>query len=303
MKNKKLLYLLVLSFMTMMLVSSCGTVEGIFGKSSVKVEKQEDKIAAVDTQISNIQNNKISEISNLNYGTGYALSKLTNAPIQVVVAKEMVQRVQSLTGLPTLDKEQQMMQLITDLIATNTIGKIELANADSNIQAIEDEENLLVKSKDKELAKLSELAKTTALTADTTQNTLNSYTSYWGLGAILLGFKSLFLHLMWTIIICGVIFFILRALATVNPICGVIFGIFESIAATVIHLIYTLVPASVDTFVNNLQATVQPISLPPTVPITIKPVAVLTNSTITVTPIPVTQTVPITITTPVTGSK
>jgi hypothetical protein len=58
-------------------------------------------------------------------------------------------------------------------------------------------------------------------------------------------------------------------LATVNPVAGVIFGIFESIGATIIHMIYILVPASIETMVDNVKITAKDIikDIPPLPPI------------------------------------
>jgi hypothetical protein len=135
--------------------------------------------------------------------------------------------------------------MISNLISNNVVGQRQLRDKDREIIGLQEEETYLVKSKDTQIDKLSELSKAVALQADTTKNELDKYTGNWGINAILLGFKSLFIHLMWTIAILGVIFIVLRIAAASNPIANLCFGIFQQLAGIVIGMIEKLIPSSI----------------------------------------------------------
>lgn len=239
MKLKIISVLLILS-----LLVGCSST-GFFGKTSNSVAKQEMKITQLDGRIADLQIAKLNQVQSLSFGVEKALDRITNAPIEVVVAKELNTRVESVAGLPPLEQQKEMIQLVSNLISNNIVGQQELKSKDREITGIQAEEVFLVKTKDTQIDKLSELSKTIALQADTTKNELDKYTSYWGIGGIVLGFKSLFLHLMWTVIILGVIFIVLRIAAASNPIANLAFGILQSCAGVVIGMIEKLIPASI----------------------------------------------------------
>jgi hypothetical protein len=203
------------------------------------------KITQLDGRISDLQITKINNISQLSFGVDKALERITNAPIEVVVAKELNTRVEAIAGSPPLEQQKEMLVMISNLISNNVVGQRQLRDKDREIIGLQEEETYLVKSKDTQIDKLSELSKAVALQADTTKNELDKYTSYWGIGGILLGFKSLFTHIMWTLVILGVIFIVLRIAAASNPIANLCFGIFQQLAGIVIGMIEKLIPASI----------------------------------------------------------
>jgi len=236
----------------------CGTI-GFFGKSSNQLQKQELKITKLDNRINDLQINKLNDISQLSFGVGKALDNITNAPIEVKVASELNTRVEAITGLPRLEQQKEMIKLVSDLISNNIAGKIELAKKDNDIQSIQNEETYLIKAKDKQIDNLDTLSKSIALQADTTKQELSSYKSYWGLGGILLGAKSLITHIFWSVLIFGVIFTILRFAAATNPIANLCFGIFQQFAGIAIHCIESLVPSSISV-VEQAKADVSQVS-------------------------------------------
>jgi len=243
MKNKKviLIGLIALSFV------GCSSVKGIFGKSSTAVEKQNVQISKVEDKLDVVTDNKVNQISQLSFGVNDSLNRMTNKPIQVLVAEELNERVLSLSGLPTIEQQKAMVQLVTDLVSNNVAGKIELQNKDKELSALQNEETILIKQKDKELDKALELSKTIALKADTTQSELDKYQGFWGLSAVFLGLKSFILHSFWTLLICLVIFIVLRVAAATNPFANAIFGLFQSLGAVCIHMIESLIPSSMTT--------------------------------------------------------
>jgi cellobiose-specific phosphotransferase system component IIB len=222
-------------------------MQGIFGKHSVAVAKQNQKIVQVEQKISDNQAKKINEISQLNYGTMDALKRVTNSSPPIDVANEMATRVESLAGLPTVEQQAAMSKMIADLIATNKQGLAELKQKDFEISALQQEEQVLVKTKQDEMNNALQLSAQTAMQADASQSQLNQMNSLWGIGAIWYGIKRLIIHLLWTIGISIVLFILLRALSMTNPFLASIFYIFQSLASAVIHAIETIIPGSIST--------------------------------------------------------
>jgi len=263
MKNIKVICGIVL----LAILVGCAGKEGIFGKSAAKIDKQSAVIQVIEDKQTVVTEKKIDQISELSFGTGYALNKATNTEPAIVIAKDLNQRIETIAGLPDIQKQKAMMEMVENLLSNNIAGKIQLEQKDKDIQALQSEEALLVKSKQKEVDKLTELAKTTALQSDTKTQQLGEYKKWFGLGAIFLGVKQLLVTSIWFIVGFCIVFLILRALAASNPIAGVIFGIFESIVASIIHCLHVLVPKGVEVFVDNLHATVKPIEVPPLPPV------------------------------------
>lgn len=276
MKKLLIIPLLVVILLTL---TSCGSIH-ILGKNSANIQKQADKIQTIEDKQSNLNTVKIDDMTVLAMGTDYALNKETNASTTVNVAKEINKRVISEGGYsPTITEIKNMQQMIDDLVVSNKIGVAALKAKDIEIQGIQSEEKMLVNQKDTQIKNFQTLAQKTAGKADDTQNTLNKYTAYWGLGAIALGIKSLALHLIWATLIFVVIFIILRALSLTNPLAAAIFGIFQSIGASVIHLIEAIIPSSINTLneaisdvkvvsnvVNNAVTPITTIPSPITIP-------------------------------------
>ena len=131
-----------------LLLVSCSTVKGLFGKSSSKVEKQQDKIVLVENKLGDNKDKQFSEVSQLSYGTAYALLQLSNPPVQVDVAKELNQRVEAIAGLPTVQQESEMIKLVSNLISNNVAGSKLLAAKDKEINLIQSQEKTLIADKD-----------------------------------------------------------------------------------------------------------------------------------------------------------
>lgn len=226
-----------------LIVSGCSSIKSLFhGKSTDKVEKQAAKIDKIDEKVELVNKNKLAEVSGLSYGVGYSLNKSTNTEPAVTVAKELNLRVESLAGLPQFEQQKAMVELVENLISNNVQGKILLSRKDKQLIDLQAEEVVLLKQKDIEVDKALALSKQVAMEDDASKNQLSKYTSWFGLGAIFLGFKQLLFTGIWFIVIFGVIFLILRLAAASNPICGILFSIFDTIGAMVIHAVQMLAP-------------------------------------------------------------
>ena len=227
---KNILY--VIPVLLLLLVGCAST--GFFGKSSNTIQKQSDKITQIDSSLNGINESKINQIQSLSFGVNNSLNHFTNKPpSEVIVAKELNTRIQTITGLPDDKQQSEMIKLVADLIDKNIQGVKELSDKDKEIQGVENEEQLLIKNKQMEIDKLVEVSKQVALNSDTHKVELNKYTSYWGLGAVAMGIKSFLTHSFWTLLICGtvliILYILLRVLSFSNPVAALIFGIFQSV--------------------------------------------------------------------------
>ena len=163
---------------------------------------------------------KINVVSQLAYATDVSLEH-SNVPI----AKVFNKKIESVVGLPEV---KEMVNIETNVAKTN------VAFLDAKLEVIQTTENKI----DKQIE--ADAGKAKALTEE-----LGSYKSYFGLGAIFLGAKQLLFTGIWTILGVGLLFLILRLLAASNPIANLFFGIFQSVIASVIHLLEHVVPGSI----------------------------------------------------------
>jgi len=248
--NTKTKSSLLLLLMCISLLTSCSTFSNlhIFGKNTKAIDKQSDRIQQVTDQQSQNNSLRLKDMTVLAMGTDYALDQVTNKTREVIVAKQINQRVISEGGYdPTVKEMADMRLLIDNLIATNKAGVEALKARDAQIEALQDDSKKLADEKNKEVEKFQTLASQTAQKADATASQLSQYTSYWGLGGVILGLKSFIKHILWIGGISIVLFIVLRALSFTNPFAAAIFGIFQSVGASVIHVIETIIPSSIST--------------------------------------------------------
>lgn len=267
---------LIFAVTSLMFLTSCSTLSNlhIFGKNSKAVDKQADKIQQVEDKQSQNDKLRLKDMTVMAMGTDYALEQVTNKSREVQVARDINQRVISEGGYdPTVKEITDMKLLIDNLIATNKDGIEALKVRDSQIEALQQDSKRLSDQKDKEIDKFQTLASQTAQKADVAQGQLSQYTSYWGLGGVFLGLKSFLKHILWAGAIGLVLFIVLRALSFTNPAAAAIFGIFQSVGASVIHVIESIIPSSISTLsdakndvlkVSNFVNNVAKVSSPPT---------------------------------------
>lgn len=228
------------------MATSCSTVTGMFGKSSVKESNLADKIQSLDKQKEKNNGAKIEQISILSSGTTYALGKVTNNEPAIAVAYDLNKRIESLAGKPDLDVEKEMWktvdQLLSQINAERNKGLKALEKKDTEITALQDETKTILSKKETELAKYMKLASDTALIADTRKAQLDEYTKWFGLGAIVKGFGQLISTSLWVIVGISIAFIILRLASTASPVAASLFGIFEHAVSWVINTIAVLFP-------------------------------------------------------------
>ena len=229
--------------MSIIMITGCSTFKGIFGKKATAEQKQATKIENVENKINTNTADKLYKISEFSYGVSYSLNKVTNAPTEVVSAKELNDRILTLSGVPNISSINEMKLLVDNMFTNNY--KL-LIKKDNEIDLLQVENKKLIDQREAEIDKYKKLAKETAITADTTANELSTWTSWWGLGGIVKGAKMFASRIVLVIIILVVIFIVLRFASLSNPFAASIFTIFERIGSWFINAITLLVPKALD---------------------------------------------------------
>jgi hypothetical protein len=241
---KKVIFPLMLClFIT---VSGCSIFRGGSGKATQNEAKGRAQIANVETKIASNTSEKLTTIADLAYGTDYALGKVNEPPREVTVARDMNQRVMSLSGSPTLEKMKEMQATIDNLTSTLTlerdVGKQKLEVKDLEISAIQNATKELSIAKDNEIRKYMLVAQEAASVSDEYKKKLQEYEGWFGLKAVFKGLWQFIKSSMWILGIGGILFLILRFAASTNPVAAAIFGIFEQMIAWVINTIKVVFP-------------------------------------------------------------
>ena len=251
--NKSVLIIL----MVLVLVPStgCKTIKGIFGKNSVNIEKQSQKIDTVDEKIVINTKDKLDQIGLFSYGVSYTLNSVTNRSPEVNIAKDLNLRISSLSSTPAIEQMKVMQDTIDNLLSNleteRTKGKKQLIQFDQTISKIQIYSGLLISQKDLEIKKYMVLSADTALKTDQLQQELNDYAGWFGLKAVGKGLWQFTKTSMWFLLGGGVLFIVLRIFASANPIAGAIFSVMGVIGGYIIKAVGGLVPRAVE-FSGNI---------------------------------------------------
>jgi len=226
------------------LLNSCALFGG--GSATKKEEINRAKIVSVENKIADNASAKVDTIAGLAYGTEYALSKVTNPPIAVSVARDMNQKVVSIAGSPTVDKMKEMQEIIDKLTSTlakeREQGKLLIGIKDANIAELQHEAKILNDARDIEIRNYMADAKQAAAISDGYKTTVEQMDSWGGIGAIWYGIKKLVIRMAWFLGIGSILFLILRIASVSNPIAGAVFGIFEQVVAWGINAVKVVFP-------------------------------------------------------------
>ena len=252
---KKILYSSVV-VLIVILLTGCSSIldnnQGVFGNA----QKQ---VGVVDTNIRHIENAKAqANEDTLDYigawakgGVEYSLDQIkTNVPPEVITAKQMNERIEALAGQPDFNKVKEIENIVNNLLAqTENVrksGEKELAAKDKEITQIKDTAKQLDKQREDEIAKAFAQANVNARAADQYKSTLNQMDSWFGLGAVFYGIKKFVVSSMWILGIGGIVFLILRLLASSNPFAAAIFEVFSRIGSWFINMIELIVPKAAE---------------------------------------------------------
>ena len=227
---------------------SCSTVKPAkqVSTSQDTVAKQTKKIDdAYDDLVKN-ENNKRVQTSVLAQGIQHSLLQVSNPPVQVETAKVLNERVVSIVGTPHIDEIKRIKATVdllnSQLIEERKKGETLLTQRDEVINSLQKQKEELKTNYDDQLWKMTEEAKKVAKESDAKQATLDAMSGMFGLNAVFWGLKKFFFSALTFIVIFGVIFLILRVLATINPAAGAAFAIFNMIGSTLLSMIKVVTP-------------------------------------------------------------
>jgi len=210
------------------------------------IAKEERKVEATVVEIEKNDKGKRIQTSTLAQGIQYSLNQVTNPPIQVDTAKSLNERVVSIVGSPHIDEINRIkatVDLLNSAVEEERKKGLELlAKRDELINKLQKEKVELNEQYDDQILQLTDKAKEVAKEADQNKAVLDSMSGMFGLNAVFWGLKKFVFSALTAILIFTVVFVILRLLATVNPIAGAAFSIFNMLGSSVISIIKTLTP-------------------------------------------------------------
>jgi len=220
------------------------------GKAAKAEEKGRARIVNVEGQINQNTAEKLDAIAGLAYGTDYALSKVNEPPREVTVARDMNQRVISLSGSPTVEKMKEMQEMIDKLTSMLAIerdaGQKKMDEKDAEISLLQNQAKALSVAKESEIRKYMLLSQEMAANADAYKAALADYQGWFGLKAVFKGLWQFVKTSMWFLLGGSVLFIFLRIASMSNPIAASLFSIFTTIASWVINIIRVIVPKAVE---------------------------------------------------------
>ncbi len=246
--SKKLFYTLAVG-LSLLVLTSCSTFTNK-GKSSKAEEVGRSRIESVDNQLNKNLQNKLVQISQLSFGVGYSLEKINEPPREIVVAKDINQRILSISGNPTVDKMKEMQETIDKLTSAIELernkGKVRMDEKDAEIVALQDQSRMLAAAKESEIRRYMLTAQEAAANADAYKSALQEYQGWFGLKAVFKGLWQFIKSSLWAIGIGSILFLILRMVSMSNPIAASIFSIFNIMGSWIVRTVKVLFPKAVE---------------------------------------------------------
>ena len=223
-----------------------GKNAGVIGKTTQKQTSQNEKVSVIEQKEAKNSEDRLTHIGAWSEGTKYALNKVVEPPKEVVVAKDINDRVQALANKPDFNEVKEVKAIVDGLLsamkAQQDDARISLSKKDTEISDLNIQLAELNIVKQTEIRKALKMATDSAAVADQYKATLNEMDSFFGFGAIWYGVKKLITRMAWILGIGAVLFFVLRFASASNPIAKAIFSVFEQIIAWFINLLKMIAP-------------------------------------------------------------
>jgi predicted nucleic acid-binding Zn-ribbon protein len=243
-------YLILTFLVSVLFLTGCKTIFNKIHPAQTEEKRGRDSIEHVEQKLASNLADRMDAVSTLAFGTGYALDKIESPSDEVIVAKDMNDRVMSVAGSPSLEKLKEMQSTIDNLVSTldneRIVGKRQLLDKDRDIMTLQEETRYLKNVKDAEIRRYIEMSQAIAAKADAYKGELNSMDSFMGLGAIWYGIKKFIFGSAWILGISGVIFLLLRIFASSNPIAAAAFSVFNILGGYVVNAIKVILPKAID---------------------------------------------------------
>jgi hypothetical protein len=211
-----------------------------------KAAKQEASAAApidnTEKQLNDIKDKRLTSIGAWSDGVEYSLNKVTNQEPAVVIAQEVNSKVQTLANKPTLKEQEEIFKLIDSLLTNAIEGKKLLAEKNEEIIKLQTSVSDLSIKHETAVRDYRSIAEASARQNDAYKATIQEMDAGWGLAAIWYGIKKLVSRIALTLGILAVLFIVLRALSTTNPIAASIFAIFNQVGSWIINALKGIFP-------------------------------------------------------------
>lgn len=221
---------------------NAGTMGNVF-RAQVSAN---ERVSNLEKSESRNSEARLDHIGAWSEGTQYALDQIPGPSKEIVVAKDINERVQTLANKPDFNEVREVKNIIDGLLSQmnsqQEIAQAALLEKDNNIYKLTLEIKALDNAKESEVGKALKTAAASAAKADQYKETLSDMDSFFGFGAIFYGVKKLIMRSIWVIGIFLVVFLVLRLAAGSNPVCAAIFGIFEQVIAWVINALKAVAP-------------------------------------------------------------
>lgn len=244
-----------ISALALIVMMGCASLlnnnQGVFGKAQQTNQKVDAQIRLTENQQAQSNEQKLAHIGAwAQGGVQYSLDKITNdIPQEVTVAKQMNARVEALAGKPDFTEVEGIKSIVDELTSqtekVRLAGEKALAEKDKQIAKIQDDDKKLDAQREQQIAGALQQADANAKVADQYKATLNDMDKWGGLGAVWYGLHKFVVRMAWVLGIGGVLFLILRLLASANPIAGAIFSVFDQIGSWAVHCISVIFPKAV----------------------------------------------------------
>ena len=245
MKKELILFICLIA----LFIGGCAGFTAISGNDSQKkLDKAQAKVDAVKTELSKNAAEKAYAASTFATGTAHALDKVTNAPVEVKIAKDMNDRVLSILGNPYLDDQNKIKQIVDELGSqvekVRKQGEKDLAKKDAEVADLQTErDNLKDKIKQK-TDEFNALANSIAEKNDANQAIVDKCNSFFGLGAVFYGLKRFITSCLMFLLIGAILFLAIKMLSNAYPPLAAAMGVFNMGMSMVLHTIKSITPGA-----------------------------------------------------------
>jgi len=241
--------IIALVFLTAVLIGGCSTWHPFTKQTSVdKLAEQSKKIDAVKSQLSMNSAEKAYAASTFAAGTDRALSKVTNAPVEVRVAQEMNDRVLSILGNPYIDDQNKIKKIVDALTSqieqVKMQGEKELAQRDIEVADLQVQRDKLKDNIKTKVDEYNTLAEQVAHDNDKNKAVVDQCNSWFGLGAVFYGLKRFVSSCLIFLLIGAIVFLAIKILANSFPPLAAAMGIFNMVGSLALHTIKSITPGA-----------------------------------------------------------
>jgi hypothetical protein len=243
MKKELILFICLIT----LFIGGCAGFTAISGNNSQKkLENAQSEIDAVHNQLDKNNAEKAYAASTFATGTARALEKVTNAPVEIKIAKDMNDRVLSILGNPYLDDQNKIKQIVDELSSqvekVRKQGEKQLAEKDEEVADLQvQRDDLKVKIKQK-VDEFNALANNIAEKNDANQAIVDKCNSFFGLGAVFYGLKRFITSCLLFLLIGAIVFLAIKMLSNIYPPVAAAMGVFNMGMSLVLHTIKTITP-------------------------------------------------------------